>query len=76
MRPSGGWPVPVDPGLEFGEVENEDYVVALVKMASGVLSVCEADRAAAIWGEAQNVFAGKPELDQVRAAARDAGVAE
>ena len=42
--------------------------------AYGVLG--EADRAAAIWGEAQNVFAGKPELDVVRAAARDAGVAE
>lgn len=40
------------PGLAFGEVENEDYVVALVRMASGVLSVCEADRAAV--GEQNN----------------------
>ncbi len=35
-----------DPDLSFGEVENEDYVVALVRMASGALGVCEADRAA------------------------------
>lgn len=35
-----------DPGLRFGRVENEDYVVAILKMASGTLSVCEADRAA------------------------------
>ncbi len=41
-----------DPGLSFGEVENEDYVVALVRMASGVLSVCEADRGAV--GEQNN----------------------
>jgi predicted dehydrogenase len=34
------------PGLSFGEVENEDYVVALVRMRSGVLGVCEADRTA------------------------------
>lgn len=41
-----------DHGLSFGEVENEDYVVALVRMASGVLSVCEADRGAV--GEQNN----------------------
>ena len=35
-----------DPTLAFGEVENEDYVVAIAQMASGALSVCEADRAA------------------------------
>jgi len=35
-----------DPGLTFGPVENEDYVVAILKMRSGVLGVCEADRAA------------------------------
>lgn len=40
------------PGLTFGEVENEDYVIALVRMASGVLSVCEANRAAV--GEQNN----------------------
>jgi predicted dehydrogenase len=34
------------PGLTFGTVENEDYVVAVLRMASGVLSVCEADRTA------------------------------
>lgn len=34
------------PGLEFGEVENEDYVVAMLRMASGVLAICEANRAA------------------------------
>ena len=41
-----------DPGLVFGEVENEDYVVAILKMASGTLSVCEANRAAV--GEQNN----------------------
>jgi predicted dehydrogenase len=35
-----------DPGVAFGEVENEDYVVAILRMAGGVLSVCEANRAA------------------------------
>ena len=37
---------PSTPGLEFGAVENEDYVVALLRMRSGVLAVCEANRAA------------------------------
>ena len=45
-----------DPGLTLGEVENEDYVVAILKMASGtpggVLAVCEANRAAV--GEQNN----------------------
>ena len=41
-----------EPGLSFGEVENEDYVVAILKMASGALSVCEANRAAV--GEQNN----------------------
>jgi predicted dehydrogenase len=41
-----------EPGLTFGEVENEDYVVAILKMASGTLSVCEANRAAV--GEQNN----------------------
>ncbi len=41
-----------EPGLTFGEVENEDYVVAILKMASGALSVCEANRAAV--GEQNN----------------------
>ena len=41
-----------DPSLEFGEVENEDYVVAVLKMASGAVSICEADRAAV--GEQNN----------------------
>ncbi len=41
-----------DPGLTFGEVENEDYVVAILRMAGGVLSVCEANRAAV--GEQNN----------------------
>jgi predicted dehydrogenase len=41
-----------DPGLSFGEVENEDYVVAILRMASGALSVCEANRAAV--GEQNN----------------------
>ena len=36
----------------FGEVENEDYVVAILRMASGTLSVCEANRAAV--GEQNN----------------------
>lgn len=43
---------PATPGLEFGEVENEDYVVALLRMSSGVLAVCEANRAAV--GEQNN----------------------
>ncbi|WP_341213854.1 c-type cytochrome biogenesis protein CcmI [uncultured Limimaricola sp.] len=42
--------------------------------ALGVLG--ERDRAAQIWTEAQEVFAGTGELDQIRAAARDAGVAQ
>jgi predicted dehydrogenase len=41
-----------DPSLTFGEVENEDYVVAILRMASGALSVCEANRAAV--GEQNN----------------------
>ena len=41
-----------DPSLAFGEVENEDYVVAVLKMASGAFSVCEANRAAV--GEQNN----------------------
>jgi predicted dehydrogenase len=45
-----------DPSLTFGEVENEDYVVAILKMASGstggLLAVCEANRAAV--GEQNN----------------------
>jgi predicted dehydrogenase len=41
-----------DPGLAFGEVENEDYVVAILRMASGAISVCEANRAAV--GEQNN----------------------
>ncbi len=45
-----------DPDLTFGEVENEDYVVAILKMASGtpggLLAVCEANRAAV--GEQNN----------------------
>jgi predicted dehydrogenase len=41
-----------EPGLDFGEVENEDYVVAVLRMAGGVLSVCEANRAAV--GEQNN----------------------
>ena len=41
-----------DPGLELGEVENEDYVVAVLKMASGAIGVCEANRAAV--GEQNN----------------------
>jgi predicted dehydrogenase len=41
-----------DPELSFGEVENEDYVVAILRMASGTLSVCEANRAAV--GEQNN----------------------
>jgi predicted dehydrogenase len=41
-----------DPALSFGEVENEDYVVAVLRMASGAISVCEANRAAV--GEQNN----------------------
>lgn len=41
-----------DPGLTFGEVENEDYVVAILRLAGGQLGVCEADRAAV--GEQNN----------------------
>jgi predicted dehydrogenase len=41
-----------DPSLSFGEVENEDYVVAVLRMANGALSVCEANRAAV--GEQNN----------------------
>ena len=45
-----------DPGLTFGEVENEDYVVAILRMTSGtpggLLAVCEANRAAV--GEQNN----------------------
>jgi predicted dehydrogenase len=45
-----------EPGLTFGEVENEDYVVAILRMSSGsaggLLAVCEADRAAV--GEQNN----------------------
>ncbi len=40
------------PGSSFGEVENEDYVVAILRMASGALAVCEANRAAV--GEQNN----------------------
>lgn len=42
--------------------------------ALGVLG--ETDRAEAIWSEAQQVFAGMPDLEQIRDAARKAGVAE
>ena len=42
----------VDPDLTFGDVENEDYVVALLRMQSGALAVCEANRAAV--GEQNN----------------------
>lgn len=41
-----------DPSLQFGEVENEDYVIALTRLTSGVLAVCEANRAAV--GEQNN----------------------
>src|SRR3954470_20659264 len=41
-----------DPALTFGEVENEDYVVAILRMESGALSICEANRAAV--GEQNN----------------------
>ena len=41
-----------EPGLSFGGVENEDYVVSILRMARGVLSVCEANRAAV--GEQNN----------------------
>ena len=40
------------PGLRFGTVENEDYVIALLRMRSGALTVCEANRAAV--GEQNN----------------------
>ena len=40
------------PGIAFGEVENEDYVLALCRMSSGALAVCEANRAAV--GEQNN----------------------
>jgi len=43
---------PDEPGLKFGDVENEDYVIAILQMQSGVLTVCEADRAAV--GEQNN----------------------
>lgn len=33
------------PGLTFAQVENEDYVVALLQLRSGVLAMCEAGRA-------------------------------
>ncbi len=42
--------------------------------ALGVLG--DTDRAAAIWTEAQQVFAGQPGLDAIRAAAAQAGVTE
>jgi len=41
-----------DPNVEFGDVENEDYVVALLRMRGGALAVCEANRAAV--GEQNN----------------------
>ena len=41
-----------DPGVSFGTVENEDYVVALCQLGNGVLGVCEANRAAV--GEQNN----------------------
>ncbi len=41
-----------EPDLTFGDVENEDYVVALLRMSSGALAVCEANRAAV--GEQNN----------------------
>jgi predicted dehydrogenase len=41
-----------DPGITFGPVENEDYVVAILRMASGALGICEADRGAV--GEQNN----------------------
>ena len=41
-----------DPGLTLGDVENEDYVISILRMASGTLSVCEANRAAV--GEQNN----------------------
>jgi predicted dehydrogenase len=43
-----------DPSLELGEVENEDYLVAILRMTGGLLAVCEANRAAV--GE-QNSYA-------------------
>jgi predicted dehydrogenase len=41
-----------DPDLTYGDVENEDYIVALLRMQSGVLALCEANRAAV--GEQNN----------------------
>ncbi len=41
-----------DTSISLGPVENEDYVVAILRMASGTLSVCEANRAAV--GEQNN----------------------
>jgi predicted dehydrogenase len=41
-----------DPDLSLGAVENEDYVIAILRMAGGALSVCEANRAAV--GEQNN----------------------
>jgi predicted dehydrogenase len=41
-----------EPGLSFGAVENEDYVVAILRMSSGALGTCEANRAAV--GEQNN----------------------
>jgi predicted dehydrogenase len=43
---------PDAPGVTFGEVENEDYLISILQMASGVLTVCEANRAAV--GEQNN----------------------
>lgn len=43
---------PTTPGLAFGTVENEDYVVALCRTKSGVLAICEANRSAV--GEQNN----------------------
>jgi predicted dehydrogenase len=41
-----------EPGLRFGAVENEDYVVAILRMRAGAVSVCEASRSAV--GEQNN----------------------
>jgi predicted dehydrogenase len=41
-----------DPDRCLGAVENEDYVIAILRMAGGTLSVCEANRAAV--GEQNN----------------------
>jgi predicted dehydrogenase len=43
---------PTGQGVSLGEVENEDYVVALLRMGGGTLAVCEANRAAV--GEQNN----------------------